>query len=142
MTYLKLAEVAAKFIPWQKLLKRRRRCLLIVDDNESDAGFLEALIKNVGFDSESVTTAEAALALVRRRPQKYPVAFVDMRLPLMTGWDLISKLLQESPQLHIVVVCGILDDLAHIDPAGIYFGVLPKPVTKQAVRSVIAKTRM
>lgn len=141
MTYEKLVEFAIRLIPWRKLFRRKTRCLLIVDDNEADGEFLKALVSVNGHDCEVVNNGEAALSLITRKPHKYPICFCDLRLPLMGGLTLISKIRAVAPAIHIIAVAGLMDDLLDIPP-GLYVGVIAKPITAGAVKSVIEKTKL
>lgn len=140
MTPERLLELAFK-IPWKRIFRRKKRCLLVVDDNEVDSEFLKALVEINKHDCEVVNNAEAALSLISRKPMRYPVAFVDLRLPLMSGLQLIPKIRAVAPATHIVAVAGLLDDLLDLPP-GCYVGVIGKPITAGAIRSVIEKTRL
>lgn len=140
MTYDKLLDLAFK-VPWKRIFRRKKRCLLVVDDNEVDSEFLKALVEINKHDCEVVNNAEAALALVVRKPLRYPIVFVDLRLPLMSGLTLIPKIRTVAPATHIVAVAGCMDDILDIQP-GLYVGVIAKPITAGAIRSVIEKTKL
>lgn len=140
MTYEKLLEIAFK-LPWKRIFQRKKRCLLVVDDSEVDSEFLKALVAVNGHDCEIVSNGEAALALIVLKPERYPIVFVDMRLPLMGGLTLIQKIRAVTTGIHVVAVAGLLDDLLDLPP-GCYIGLIAKPVTAGAIRSVIEKTKL
>jgi CheY-like chemotaxis protein len=139
-----LLEILSDVWPWVKRtcsFKGKQRCLLVVDDNEVDGEFLKALVGVNGHECEVVNNAEAALSLVARSPLKYPIVFVDLRLPLMSGLALIPKIRTVAGSVHIVAVAGLLDDVLDLPP-GLYIGLIAKPVTANAIRSVISKTQL
>lgn len=142
MNYWPLVNAVISKIQWNKLFRSRQRCLLVVDDDPVDANFLQSLIQNTGHDAETVSTGEGALALVKQKPDRYAIIFLDLRMPRLNGLLLLPRLLAINPRIHAIIVCGLLDDLADLDAPGIYFGCLPKPVTNEAVRAVILKTKM
>lgn len=142
MKWLVLLEYAVKLLPWFKpLLRKRARCLLIIEDYGPDAHFLESLIRNAGYKSHTVTMADSAYELIAATPKKYPIVFIDLRLPQMSGWDFVRVLQRDFPDIHCVMVPGQMYDLENL-PANLYVGVIGKPVSIESVEAVIRKTRM
>lgn len=140
MSYEKLVDLAIK-IPWKRIFQRKKRCLLVVDDNEVDSEFLKALVGVNGHECEIVSNGEAALALIVLKPERYPIVFVDMRLPLMGGLTLIQKIHATAPKTHLVAVVGLMDDILDIQP-GLYVGLIGKPITAGAIRNAIERTKL
>lgn len=112
-----------------------------MEDTPEDGEFLKALIEVVGHDGIIVDTAEAGLTLITQTPEKFPICFIDLKLRLMGGLELIQKVIAVAPHVHCVVVTGAVEGIADLLP-GIYIGVVQKPVSAAVIRAVIAKTKL
>ena len=141
MNYWPIVTTVINKLPWGKIFRRKQRCLLIVEDRQEDGEFLKALVGVYGHDCVLVSTAEAGLSLIEQKPDRFPICFLDMRLPLMSGLELIPRVLAIAPQAHVVAVTGAVEDLYDLPP-GIYIGVISKPISASSIRSVINKTRL
>ncbi|MDB5304992.1 MAG: hypothetical protein JWM97_2541 [Phycisphaerales bacterium] len=78
--------------------------VLVVDD---DAAFRMRLVKALaarGLSARGAGDAQEALHLVRQSAPQ--AAIVDMRMPGMTGLDLVPQLLALNPRMQIVVLTG------------------------------------
>lgn len=140
MTFATLLDLAFK-VPWKRIFRRKKRCLLIVEDAPEDGEFLKALIEVMGYEGIIVDTAEAGLALITEKPEKFPIVFIDLKLRLMNGLTLIQKVTAVAPQAHCVVVTGAAERLEDLLP-GLYIGVVQKPVSSAVIKAVINKTRL
>lgn len=130
---------ALKSVAWL-LGKRKKKCLLIIEDSQDDALLLSMILERMeGYEAETVDTAEAGLAVLRNK--KHKIAFVDARLPMMDGFQFIEEIRSISPKTHIVMCCGMADDLIRI-PVGRYVGVILKPPTVEAVEDCLNRTKM
>lgn len=118
---------------------KRPKVLLIVDDNASDAEMLQIFILRLKYKTETVDTAEAGLALLKDR--HHPIAFIDVRLPMMSGMSMIERIRSISPKTHIVVVCGEVGDLMKL-PKGRHFSVIIKPVSLESVEDCVRQARI
>jgi len=82
----------------------RPRKFLVVDD---DAIFRERLVKAIiarGMEAQGAGSGEEAIALARKiHPQ---AAVVDLRMPGMSGLDLVRELISVHPAMQIVVLTG------------------------------------
>jgi HAMP domain-containing protein/CheY-like chemotaxis protein/signal transduction histidine kinase len=87
-------------------LARDARELLLVEDDDAQRMSLVELIGNGDVRTTAVGTGKEALR--RLKTQKFDCMVLDLKLPDMTGFDLIEKLHNEqgSPNLPIIVYTG------------------------------------
>ena len=72
----------------------RRRRLLIVDDSVAEQKSIKALL---GHDDIDITTAgTGTAALIALREQAYDCAVLDLRLPDMSGFDVLERIRDED----------------------------------------------
>ena len=120
-------------------LKPRRGVFLIVEDNALDAELLQYRLAKCGWRSEVAPSAEVAAGLAKH--SSYPAAFVDMRLPGMSGAALLRLLSRDAPQTNLVVVCGEPADLADL-PDGQFVCLMRKPPSLEAIQDMLAKLKL
>lgn len=138
-TIWKLFAGLCKVLRWITQRKPRKGVFLIVEDDPDDAEILEIKIRKRGWKCEVATSGEAAAGLLKHT--FYPVAFVDMRLPTMSGEALLRLLSRDSPDTNVVICCGEPRDLEKI-PAGQFVCVLRKPPTLEAIEDLLNKLRL
>jgi NtrC-family two-component system response regulator AlgB len=112
--------------------------ILVVDDERNIRSALRVCLEQIGCEVAEAATPEAALAALAQRP--FDLAFVDLRLGLESGLDLLPRLLAEDPGLDVVVVTAY----ATFDTAveAIQRGArdyLPKPFTPAQIRTVVER---
>jgi len=81
--------------------------LLLVEDDESLREVLSMNLEDLGMRVDGVRSAEEGLELARealRAGQPYPVALTDVKLPQMSGLELVSALAELDPRLNVVVL--------------------------------------
>jgi len=135
----KLFTWTCKAIRWLTFRKPKRGVFLIVEDNPNDAEILQYRVQKRGWECEIATCGEAAAGLVKHT--HYPIAFIDMRLPGMSGAALVRLLSREAPDTNIVVVCGEPRDLENI-PDGQFVCVMRKPPTLEAIEDMLNKLKL
>ena len=119
--------------------------VLIVDDDEGMCRTLNLLLQWKGYHLATAGTGEAALALARQR--FFNVALVDIRLPDMTGTDLLAQLKKLHPDLEVLLITGYatLDSAIQALAEGAY-RYLTKPlnvdVLLAAIREALEKQRL
>ena len=119
--------------------------VLIVDDDEGMCRTLNLLLQWKGYHLATAGTGEAALALARQR--FFNVALVDIRLPDMTGTDLLAQLKKLHPDLEVLLITGYatLDSAMQAVAEGAYH-YLSKPlnvdVLLTAIREALEKQRL
>ncbi len=110
--------------------------LLIVDD---EVRFLETLSKRLSirdFDVTPVTNGTEALETARK--QRFDLALVDLKMPGMTGEQLLDALKSEHPDIEVVILTGhgSIDSAVHCTQAGSY-SYLQKPCETEELLSVL-----
>jgi CheY-like chemotaxis protein len=134
MDYFKIFDWSVEFSKRVLPFLKKKKFLLIIDDNPDDAKLLELCltINNCTFDT--AYSAEEAVGMLHIK--NYHVAFVDLRLPHMDGWELIKVIRKHSPKTRIVITAAELHDLTHIE-TGFYVGLIRKPVTVKGIREAM-----
>lgn len=112
---------------------------LIVDDNVSFAENLAEIIGDLGDEAVVADCGTRALELVRQ--QRFDVLVSDMRMPEMSGIEVVRRIRQIDPGLPVVLVTAYSagqDELAQ--HAGL-LGLLPKPVPIPRLLQLLARAR-
>ena len=89
-----------------KFATPHRKKLLVVEDNAAEQMSIRELLHSDDLDIESAETGGEALAAMRREP--FDCAVLDLRLPDMTGFEVLEQMhaddsLQDTP---VVVYTG------------------------------------
>ncbi len=110
--------------------------ILIVEDEEKMRRVLELELESAGFEVEQAGTAEAALRLADR----VDLILTDLRLPGMTGLELLARLRQQNAQTPVVVMTayGTVESAVEAMKAGAA-DFLPKPFSMDHLRTVVGK---
>lgn len=105
--------------------------ILIVEDETAFRRALKAYLEDSGFLVEESGNGREGLDRVRSRPPD--MVLTDIRMPVMDGLELISRLKQEYPRLPIIAITGTADPQA---AATLELGAatcLHKPITDLAL---------
>ncbi|MDE3245961.1 MAG: response regulator [Acidobacteriota bacterium] len=87
--------------------------ILLVDDEGTVRSTLrEALVKN-GYTVEEADSGEAALAMVAKK--HYPVVLTDLKMPGISGLELLGSIREKDPSSLCVVITGFATMEAAID---------------------------
>jgi CheY-like chemotaxis protein len=111
---------------------------LVVDDDRDMCRVLKIALGSAGCDATTTGSAKGAIALLAER--RYPIVFVDARLPDMDAWQLIAALRRLRPDIRIVMISGYYfeDDVRVIKAlqASEIHGFLAKPFRIEAVAAL------
>lgn len=91
------------------------RAALVVDDVPANREFVERLLGGAKFEVLPAGTGKGALQIVAQL-QKLPLAMVDMKLPDMSGLELVDKLRQKFPDAYLVVA-SMYDERSRMEQA-------------------------
>ena len=80
--------------------------LLIVDDDETAAGWMHTYLEACRFDVKSVYTITDAIATIKQT--EYQILLLDLSLPDFTGFDLLKKI-KNSIALPVIIISAHSD---------------------------------
>ena len=111
------------------------RVVLIIEDDPSFLKILRGHVQQQGFKSLIAMTGERGLELARRYR---PLGIVlDINLPTMDGWGVLSSLKQDTTTRHIPVHIVSVEPSS---PTGMRLGAIghtTKPITREGIETVI-----
>ena len=118
-------------------LANSRRILLVVEDDETFAGILRDLSREMGFNSLVAGTAEEAIALAK---QHMPSAIVlDVGLPDQSGLSVLDRLKRDVQTRHIPIHVVSASDHAQTALSLGAVGYMLKPVRREELADVLKR---
>lgn len=105
--------------------------VMVVDDDDDVRETLSLVLEAEGF--RVCTAADGRQALERLERSDGGVMLLDLRMPVMTGWEVIDTLRAEG-RLHEVPIVICTSSPADAPPG---FPIVPKPVELSRIISVI-----
>lgn len=97
-------------------MARIRPRALIVDDDRAVRLVLHSALEKAGFAAESHERAEHALASIREAVPD--VAFLDLRMPGLSGLDALARIKRIAPRLPVIVITAYGDLEATVSAFG------------------------
>lgn len=75
-----------------------RRCILVVDNEETDRDLLASVLAPLGFEVRQAASGEACLALLRDplRGFRPDAIFMDLAMPGIDGWETLRRIRREA----------------------------------------------
>lgn len=110
--------------------------ILVVDDDPDHLRIISDKLAHAGFDVTSVDDAEAALSRIRKADPA--LVLTDIRLPGMSGLELLEKVRADMDEVDVVVMTGHEDmDTAVTAMKAGAFDYLVKPIELEALEEVV-----
>jgi PAS domain S-box-containing protein len=105
-----------------------RPLVLVVDDNAEIAALAEETLLDAGYEVETFSSGEAALAGFARQDRRVALVFSDVVMPGgMNGLDLADELRRRDPALPVLLTTGYNDEMALEGPRPRAMDVIGKP---------------
>jgi adenylate cyclase len=110
--------------------------VLYVDDEESNLTVFEAAFEDV-YDVRLAASGEQALAMLRQSPVE--VVVTDMRMPGMSGVELLERIIPEWPESVRIVLTGYtdLESVVRAINRGHIYQYVTKPWDERDVRQIL-----
>lgn len=80
------------------------KSILIVEDNPNMSSLLEEMLEV--FDYKSVRAESGKDALEKLEQTKFSMVITDMKMPNMTGLELLKNIKEKNPDIPVVLISG------------------------------------
>lgn len=129
---------------FQEVLKAKQEnnciAMLVVDDDPAWLDYMTILLRQLDCIIDTVSDGERAIEMIASAEpgRNYRVAFIDQKLPRMSGVQVIVRIKSERPDIMCVVITADPAEPALINACrGLGVVILGKPVTLQDIRAVL-----
>jgi CheY-like chemotaxis protein len=116
-----------------------RRLALVVDDDAGNREVLQILLAQLGYQVQAVATGQAGIGAAGGA---FALAFVDMRLPDVSGAEVIAAVRRAGPDTFLVV--ATMDDTAATQQSAYAAGCdafLVKPYDLEQLTELVRQAR-
>ena len=112
--------------------------ILIVDDEPKQLEILKKILTHEGYDAETCSTGEEALAQIRSSPPQ--ILLTDLKMPGMDGITLLEEAAREAPSCCTIVMTahGTVDTAVEAMKKGA-FDYLTKPLERDQLLLVLER---
>jgi HAMP domain-containing protein/CheY-like chemotaxis protein/signal transduction histidine kinase len=117
-----------------------RPTLLVVEDDPRYASIMRDLARSAGFNV--IVAQRGADALQFARQYRPSAISLDIHLPDMLGWAVLSQLKQDSQTRHIPVQIVTVDEERHHSLERGAFAYLAKPATSESIGDALERIRV
>lgn len=116
------------------------RPILVVDDEPIVGAMIGRLLGRIGFTVAVETSAFAALDLLRQNPTGFRMLITDVRMPHLSGIELVRRLIESGIDIPVLFVSAQLDGPFPSDwPPQLTYRFLSKPFTIDALSHEVAE---
>jgi signal transduction histidine kinase len=115
-----------------------RPVVLVIDDEESMRDSCSLILAKEGFQTHTAENGEIGLEKIQEL--KPDLALIDLKMPGISGFEVLEKAQEEDPNLIAVVITGYatVESAVEAMKKGAY-DFLPKPFTPEELRIIIRR---
>jgi CheY-like chemotaxis protein len=112
--------------------------ILIVDDNPNMSSLLAEMLEV--FNYESTRAGDGLEAIDKIEQDEFSLVITDLRMPKMSGLDLLQKIKERRPNMPVVVISGYaLDDEGNDLLNSLADGFLNKPFKMSDIEQLLGQ---
>ena len=110
--------------------------VLLVDDEEAVVNIGSRMIKRLGYEVESFTSSQRALARFTASPHDFDMVVTDLTMGGITGVDIARRVFELRPGLPLIIATGFMNarDVDTAKAMGVHW-FLEKPFSFQGLAS-------
>src|SRR3982751_302004 len=114
------------------------RRILVVDDEEHLRRVTQLKLQQAGYDASTAGDGAEALRLLATHPQD--LVLTDLKMPGMSGIELLQKVRAEYPEIIVVMVTayGTIESAVEAMRLGAYDYII-KPVNSEALNLIVSR---
>jgi two-component system, NtrC family, response regulator AtoC len=114
--------------------------ILVVDDEKLVRDFIVETLKRKNYDVEAAENGQKALGLLKDR--SFDLVITDMKMPDLTGIDLLKKIKETAPETLVIIITayGSVENAVEAMRLGA-FNYLIKPFTPDSIEAILEKAK-
>jgi DNA-binding NtrC family response regulator len=85
----------------------KKSSILVVDDEDSLRNVLAGELVNEGYEVRSAADGDEAISDLEKN--SYDLVLLDIKMPRMTGFEVLKHLKQKHPRTKVVMLTGFAD---------------------------------
>ena len=86
----------------EKLLSQKKKRIVVVDDEPDTCMVYQIVLEDAGFECVSYT--DSVKALQEFRPAYYDLILLDIKMPVLNGFELCKKIREIDKGVHIIFI--------------------------------------
>ena len=112
--------------------------ILVVDDDESLRWVTQAQLQQSGYEVNAAADGDEALKMIQQAPPD--LVITDLKMPGMSGLDLLRKIRADYPEILVILVTafGTVENAVEAMKAGAY-DYITKPVNMDELRLIVSR---
>ena len=84
--------------------------IAVIDDEETIAAVIRAILRNVGYHVTAFTDGMAALKALRSDPEAFDVVITDYAMPQTTGLEIAKALKESGIRIPMILITGYINE--------------------------------
>lgn len=119
-------------------MAEKKALILVIDDEEAMRDSCSLILTRDGYRAETAANGETGLNKIREL--KPDIALIDLKMPGISGFEVLEKIKSLDPQLIPIVITGYatVESAVEAMKKGAY-DFLPKPFTPEELRIIISR---
>ncbi len=116
----------------------KKPLILVIDDEEAMRDSCSLILTRDGYRAETAASGEAGLEKIQKLNPD--VALIDLKMPGLSGFEVLEKIKTAAPQLIPIVITGYatVESAVEAMKKGAY-DFLPKPFTPEELRIIVSR---
>jgi CheY-like chemotaxis protein len=114
----------------------KKKSILIVDDEPEDLDSMRSVLENKGYDVETAEQGAGVLDIIAQK--RFDLILLDIRMPMLSGYDLLRLLRERTRRRIKMVYVSIIPEkevaMKDID------GFIQKPFSPESLLKGVKKT--
>lgn len=116
-----------------------KKRILFVDDERPVLAVLQALMRRMADDWETAVAPSGPEALALMEQEPFDVVISDMRMPGMSGAQLLNEVMRRHPKTVRIVLSGHADERTVQETVGVAHQWLAKPFDPQLLKTILRR---
>ena len=96
--------------PVRRPRQERRETILVVDDEPIVRDFFQSALERDGYEVVPVSDGAEVLQVFSQAPDRFSMVLLDLVMPVMTGKEVLPRLLEIRPGAKIVITSGQVEE--------------------------------